>query len=66
MPTKHDDQDKGETWFKKIADLPNQFELPVEAILFMFTGHLDNTHRPTYGWQDEMKKLQESRTAVTL
>jgi hypothetical protein len=60
MPTKHDDQDKWETRFKKIA------ELPVEAILFMFTGHLDNTHRPTYGWQEELKKLQESRTAVTL
>jgi hypothetical protein len=66
MPTKNDDQDKWETWFKKVAELPNQFELPVEAILFMFTGHLDNNHRPTYSWQDEMKKLKESRTAVTL
>ena len=66
MPSKDASQDKWETWFSKETELPNQFDISVSSIMFMFTGHLDNTHRPTYGCQDEVQKLTASGTHVTL
>jgi len=66
MPSKDATQDQWELWFKKVADLPNQFDIPISNIIFLFTGHLDNTHRPTYGWHDEATKLQGQNIPITL
>jgi hypothetical protein len=66
MPLETDSEERWEQWFMKVADIPQQFDIDATSVIFCFTGHLQSTHRPTYGWREAATAMHASGNTVTL